>query len=116
MAGCLKCGKEVAEGAVFCEECLAVMHRYPVKTGAVAVIQDRPAQRNYILPEDPQDTEVKARLHTLQTTVRWLIVLTVILSALLLTMTGMLLHSTQSEPEKLPIGKNYTTIGQSLTP
>ena len=40
----------------------------------------------------------------------------VFLSALLLTMTGMLLHSTQSEPEKLPIGKNYTTTGQTQQP
>lgn len=30
---CLKCGRDTADDRVFCQECLAVMDRYPVKPG-----------------------------------------------------------------------------------
>ncbi len=31
--GCMKCGREIALGQVFCKECLADMANYPVKPG-----------------------------------------------------------------------------------
>ena len=36
---CMKCGKEIPEERVFCEECLAVMDAYPVKPDTVVQIQ-----------------------------------------------------------------------------
>ena len=30
---CLKCRREIAEGQVFCDDCLAQMKKYPVKPG-----------------------------------------------------------------------------------
>ena len=38
---CMKCGKEVSEGQVFCEECLAEMERYPVKPGTPLLLPHR---------------------------------------------------------------------------
>ena len=38
---CMKCGKEVSEGQVFCEECLTEMERYPVKPGTPVLLPHR---------------------------------------------------------------------------
>ena len=38
---CLKCGRETAEGQVFCKECLAVMEKYPVKPGTAVLLPKR---------------------------------------------------------------------------
>ena len=38
---CMKCGRDVAEGQVFCESCLADMDRYPVKITAPVQIPSR---------------------------------------------------------------------------
>lgn len=41
--GCMKCGRDMEDGQVFCVECLEVMKKYPVKPGTVVTI---PARRN----------------------------------------------------------------------
>ena len=48
---CMKCGVEIPEGQVFCESCLEIMERYPVKPGT-------PVQ---ILPRIPKDKGSKRR-------------------------------------------------------
>lgn len=40
---CLKCGKEVSAGQVFCDECLLDMDKYPVKPGTPVLLPNRPA-------------------------------------------------------------------------
>jgi hypothetical protein len=116
MAGCLKCGKEVQGKAAFCDECLAVMNQYPVKPGTVAHLLPRPKPVEYKPQESYREAAYKQQLQTLQRTNRWLVVLTVILSVLLLTMAGLLLHATQDTPEAPPIGKNYTTTTTTQQP
>ena len=41
---CMKCGKEVSEDQVFCEECLAEMDKYPVKPGTPLLLPSRPRE------------------------------------------------------------------------
>lgn len=48
---CMKCGREVPDGHVFCDKCLETMDRYPVKPGT-------PVQ---ILPRTPKDKASKKR-------------------------------------------------------
>ena len=48
---CMKCGVDVPEGQVFCDKCLEIMNRYPVKPGT-------PVQ---ILPRTPKDKSSKKR-------------------------------------------------------
>ena len=38
---CMKCGREIQEEAVFCQECLAEMEKYPVQPGAVVLLPRR---------------------------------------------------------------------------
>ena len=35
---CMKCGRDLQPGQVFCEECLAEMEKYPVKPGTVVLL------------------------------------------------------------------------------
>lgn len=41
---CMKCGREIANRQVFCEECLTEMEKYPVKPGTVVQLPPRPKQ------------------------------------------------------------------------
>ncbi len=38
---CMKCGREVALGQVFCKDCLADMKKYPVAPGTPVVLPNR---------------------------------------------------------------------------
>ena len=45
---CMKCGREIAEEAVFCESCLEDMRKYPVKPGIAVQLpgkKDAPVPR-----------------------------------------------------------------------
>ncbi|MBE6924341.1 MAG: hypothetical protein E7466_03765 [Ruminococcaceae bacterium] len=47
---CMKCGREIALGQVFCKECQADMERYPVKPGTPVIlpppVTPGPSRRN----------------------------------------------------------------------
>jgi len=38
---CMKCGREIDEGQVFCPDCLLVMAKYPVKPGTTVLLPKR---------------------------------------------------------------------------
>ena len=38
---CIKCGRDIEEGQVFCPECLGVMEKYPVKPGIAIQLPKR---------------------------------------------------------------------------
>ena len=38
---CLKCGREIEEGQVFCNDCLVQMAKYPVKPGTAVQLPSR---------------------------------------------------------------------------
>ena len=40
---CMKCGKEVSAGQVFCDDCLLEMEKYPVKPGTPVLLPNRSA-------------------------------------------------------------------------
>lgn len=39
---CMKCGRDVEPGQVFCEECLTDMEKYPVRPGTAVVLPNHP--------------------------------------------------------------------------
>ena len=49
---CMKCGRDLQPGQVFCEECLEEMEKYPVKPGTVVLLPHY--QRPYAQPKKPQ--------------------------------------------------------------
>lgn len=47
---CLKCGREIEEGQVFCNDCLVQMAKYPVKPGTAVQLPSvgvRPLQKRF---------------------------------------------------------------------
>ena len=108
MSQCLKCGREVSEKAAFCDACIQAMEAYPVKPGTVIHLQPRPQnpeRKNEVFRE----TVDKQLLVRAKSTIRWLVALSLVLAALLLTATAMLFQSTQEISEAPAIGRNYTT-------
>lgn len=106
---CMKCGREIPAGQVFCEECLADMEKYPVKPGTAIRIPPRreeppvkkAAPRRPLSPEE-QVKVLKRRL--------WIV--SIILTLVLALVAGCLYLSLDYIRENfgkpLP-GQNYST-------
>lgn len=108
---CIKCGREVKEPQVFCDECLADMEKYPVKPTITVQIPVRPAtppvkkkqkKQKYTKPED--------QIRHLHTQVRW-ISLALVGTLLAFAMTAaLLLRLLDQRDSGYGIGQNYGTM------
>lgn len=99
---CMRCGKEIDEGQVFCTECLADMERHPVKSGTPIQLPQRSNQNtakraSFRLAE----SKWQDKIFRLKYTMFWLIVLIVLLTAALVLCVCMLLQVTPEWINKL---------------
>lgn len=113
MVSCLKCGRDTAEGAVFCETCLADMQAHPVRPGTPVVLPNRSGEppkrspkRRGPSPED-QLRAVKRRVRVYAAL--WLVTLCAmgVLTAVV--------WCSRAHPTFRP-GQNYTSIVSTTTP
>ena len=114
---CLKCGKKTAEKQVFCDECIAIMEKHPVKPGVVIHIP----QREKIDPEKrrgAQDIEdaKEGQIQRQRSVIRMLAGVLAVMSVILLLTAGMLLHVMNEKSTGKAIGKNYTTVDTTNRP
>lgn len=73
---CVKCGREIGEDQVFCEQCLKEMENYPVKPGTAVHIPARKEQeevkkqlkRKPVLPPSEQILRLKKKVRILRVT------------------------------------------------
>lgn len=107
--GCMKCGRDLEEGQIFCASCLEVMEKYPVKPGTPVHIpvrrEDPPARRASRRRKlSPEELIRKLRRRN-----RVLFALTVLLlvAALLL---GSVAIQHFLEEKKFSPGQNYSPI------
>ena len=113
---CLKCGREIPAGQVFCRDCLADMEKYPVKPGTAVQLPKRPdapaakkqQARRPALPPEEQVKRLKRRL--------W-IVSSVL--AVLLALAGLVAYLAvdyiwENEGKPLP-GQNYSAVTEAAT-
>ena len=114
---CLKCGTDTKNDGVFCEDCLAVMKRFPVKPGSPIQLYARPESAQKKAPSRKKQLSPEEQVMRLRQFVRVLSIgLTATLLALGLT-ASILLHTLQQEAGTQEHGgKNYTTIGDETTP
>lgn len=114
---CLKCGKQTDEKQAFCNECLALMEKYPVKPGIAIHLPHRDSapqeKKSAVRHREPTAAEQVERLRK---AVRWLLGMIAVLSVLLLLTAGMLLHVLDKSPVSGNIGRNYTTAGSGTQP
>ena len=106
---CTKCGREISENAVFCEKCLSVMERYPIKPGTViqlphrnAAAPKKPQSRRKLLP--PEEQVIQQRK-----VIRWLWVALISTFLLLCMSVALLFHLNRGQESTATIGQNYST-------
>lgn len=114
---CLKCGKETADGQVFCADCQQIMQQYPVKPGTAIHLPHRDSvsadKKQHEKIRDASRADTVAQLRRM---IHWLTATIAILSVLLLLTASMLIHTLNKENSANTIGRNYTTSDSANQP
>ena len=108
---CMKCGREIALGQVFCKECLADMEQYPIKPGTPVPLFDQtpitPPRRaaNTRKQKKPEEQIVGLK--------KWIISLSVALFTVILgfsIVTAILINRLNDTENAVPPGQNYSSL------
>ena len=103
---CMKCGREVDDGQVFCPECLELMAQEPIKISVPVHLPQQPPKRTSSRRPVIHLEEEVHRLETANDRMRiWIILLT--MASLLLTMA---LYHKEIGVVADELGKNYSTV------
>ena len=107
---CMKCGKEIAESRVFCDDCLEVMSQHPVRQGTPVLLPSvSSSEEKKPVPKKRQPTP-EERLFRFRTATRWLSI-ALASTLVILSITIALLVSVMNTPAVAnDIGKNYNTV------
>ena len=108
---CMKCGIAIGESEVFCEDCLKVMERYPVKPNVQVTIPVRPtvstakkrSRRSRSLSPDEQMRIMRTKLRLAH------VALVIILLAFFALAAIMMRFLTETPEQSVP-GQNYSTM------
>ena len=107
---CMKCGREVTEGSVFCPDCLADMEKFPVRPGTVVLLPKKdppppkksPRKKKPTLTPEEQIPQMKKKIWTLR-------IISILLILLLCAISIMTIRvSTELDWQKF-LGQNYHT-------
>lgn len=107
---CLKCGKETNQSRVFCDRCLEIMEKYPVKSGtAISLPHRETADSLKKAAQRKRNLSAEEQLGMMKKTTRRLIAALAVLSVILALCTGLLIHNLlDRNPEPSAVGRNYT--------
>ena len=110
---CLKCGREMEEGQVFCQDCLLDMGRHPVDPNAVVFVPKSGASVNQKKTPRKRQRSPEEQVLKLKRKVRLLTVLTVLLFVLVAAMifTVALVY----QRYQFPRGQNYRSMVMTTT-
>lgn len=113
---CMKCGRQIGEGQVFCPECRSNMEQYPVKSETVVQLpqwrsedgsKKNPPRRRVL-----SDQEQLQRLSLANKVLRGCVIVLVLLAI-------MMSYAIKSLANRLDdsqnIGKNYSTVESAAT-
>ena len=108
---CIKCGRDIEEGQVFCADCLEVMGRYPVKPGIAIQLpnrKDAPAQKK-AHPKRRQGPKPEEQVRRLR---KWLVRVIILWIITLGLLAGTIYPTVEYYMGKaFPVtGQNYTTV------
>ncbi len=113
---CMKCGREIGEGQVFCDTCLDMMRKYPVKPGIAIQLPIRnhtPAPKKTYSrrrqPLTPEEQLLRLKKRVKRITVLWLVTLALLAATIYPAVEYFL-----GKSFLLP-GQNYTTITDADT-
>ena len=108
---CMKCGRDVEEGQVFCPACLEVMAKYPVKPGIAIMLphgKDSPAQKKSH-PRRRQPPTLEEQIRVLKKRLKRMVVLWLITLLLLAATIYPAAEYLLGRSFHLP-GQNYNTV------
>ena len=105
---CIKCGREITPGAVFCAECLADMEKHPVKPGTPVVLHTKPTTSIRRAPSR-KVRKPEEQIRSLKRTITWLWVLICLLIAGLGVTGYLLLTAPDTQSNVTGHGDNYQT-------
>jgi len=112
---CIKCGRETAQNHVFCDTCLEVMDKSPVKPGTPVVIPKRPRKIHPAAAAKKEKPEDQIpRLEKLIRTLCWMCL--VLFVALSICVGIIVWHFTSTDHGGLAIGQNYSTEAPDNAP
>ncbi len=104
---CMKCGRDIQEGQIFCETCLEVMEWYPVKPGtAVQLPKRQEAPSRKVLKR--RGPTLEEQVKSLRRIIRFLavaLIIAVVLIGLMVIPTYEHLMENVVRP-----GQNYSTV------
>jgi len=112
---CMKCGRDIEEGQVFCSNCLEEMQKYPVKPNTAVQLPHREAaspKKAAAKRRQPPTTEEK--LQTSRKFLRRILVLWLITLALLIASLYPAVRFLLGDSLRLP-GQNYSTFSTVST-
>lgn len=111
---CMKCGREIALGQVFCKECLADMEQYPIKPGTPVPMFNPNA---VTAPKRPTNTRKQKKPEEQVIGLKkWVLGLSVALFTLILgfsIVTSILINRLNDAENKVPVGQNYSSLDTS---
>ena len=109
---CMKCGREVLEGQVFCDECLAGMEGDPVNINAAVLVPTQPPDKHnsHRRPLVNPEEEIKRLEKVNQNLILWLVLLGILVLLLLL-----LAYYQQFWDVVEELGRNYSVVESGLT-
>ena len=108
---CLKCGRDIEEGQLFCGSCLEVMQKYPVKANTAVQLPHRDEVPGGKKPSAKrrQAPTAEEKLQTAKRFLRRILVLWLITLGLLSASLYPAVRFLLGDSIKLP-GQNYSTI------
>jgi len=110
---CMKCGTEIEDGQVFCQNCLEDMKRYPVNPGTRIQLPKHPAPEAVKKPVPKKRSLTAAqKLNRLRQVVKWLAIALVATLLLLGFAISLLLEEAGPSLPQENIGQNYNTVGE----
>lgn len=108
--GCLKCGRDLEEGQIFCNSCLESMAKCPVKPGTPISLpksrEDAPVRKP---PRIKLPLSQEEQVRRLRKRCRWLTALAAVLLAVCLVLGLINLWQLQ-QARKPQRGQNYSTM------
>jgi NMD protein affecting ribosome stability and mRNA decay len=109
---CMKCGRETENEQVFCQDCLQIMEKYPVRPGTVVLLPRRREStikksiKRYTIPADEEIKILRKRLAVL-----WF-ALVMCIAAILMMINPTLHYALDKHVE---VGQNYSTVTTSTS-
>lgn len=108
---CMKCGRDIEEGQVFCTACLADMAKYPVKPGIAVQLPHRkggPTLKK-AHPKRRQPPKPEEKIQAMKKWIRFLLAMWLITLALLAATIYPTVEYFLGKTFLLP-GQNYSTV------